>query len=79
MNANILKIWYLKAPKKKLTPAERRALAHKEEEKLVKAEQKLMNEDQTPQSADEFDRLIMASPDSSIVWVQYMAFHLQVC
>jgi rRNA biogenesis protein RRP5 len=53
-------------------------LAHKEEEKLVKAEQKLMNDDQTPQSADEFDRLIMASPDSSIVWVQYMAFHLQV-
>lgn len=65
-------------PKKKLTPAERRALAHKEEEKLVKAEQKLMNDEQTPQSADEFDRLIMASPDSSIVWVQYMAFHLQV-
>ncbi|XP_059490247.1 protein RRP5 homolog [Neocloeon triangulifer] len=65
------------APKKKMTLAERRALARKEEEKLVKAEQKLLNEEQTPQSIDEFDRLIMASPDSSIIWVQYMAFHLQ--
>ncbi|CAB3387719.1 Hypothetical predicted protein [Cloeon dipterum] len=62
---------------KKMTLAERRAQARKEEEKLVIAEQKLMDEDQSPQSVDEFDRLLMASPDSSIVWVQYMAFHLQ--
>lgn len=30
-----------------------------------------------PESADDFDRLVLSSPNSSILWVQYMAFHLQ--
>ncbi|EDL42026.1 programmed cell death protein 11 [Mus musculus] len=30
-----------------------------------------------PESADDFDRLVLSSPNSSILWLQYMAFHLQ--
>jgi rRNA biogenesis protein RRP5 len=61
-----------------VTLAEKRELARKEEDRLIKTEQRLMDETRTPQCADDFDRLVMASPDSSIIWVQYMAFHLQV-
>ena len=31
----------------------------------------------SPESADDFDRLVLSSPNSSILWLQYMAFHLQ--
>ncbi|KAK5449934.1 rRNA biogenesis protein rrp5 [Exophiala xenobiotica] len=29
-----------------------------------------------PQSADDFERLLLAEPDSGDLWIQYMAFHL---
>jgi len=29
------------------------------------------------QTADDYDRLVLQSPDSSLVWLQYMAFHLE--
>jgi len=31
-----------------------------------------------PQSPDDFDRLLMASPNDSSIWLQYMAHHLEV-
>lgn len=30
-----------------------------------------------PQDAATFDRLLLASPNSSLLWLQYMAHHLQ--
>lgn len=30
-----------------------------------------------PASADDFERLLIAQPNSSFLWVQYMAFHTQ--
>ena len=30
-----------------------------------------------PESKDDFERLVIASPNSSFVWIQYMAFYLQ--
>ena len=30
-----------------------------------------------PETADDFDRLVLQSPDSSLVWLRYMAFHLE--
>ena len=30
-----------------------------------------------PVSADDFDRMVLASPNSSILWLQYMAHHLE--
>lgn len=64
--------------RKKLTQAERRELARQEEERLRAAEQKLIDSESGPQSADDFDRLILSSPNSSLCWIKYMAFHLQV-
>ena len=33
--------------------------------------------DRQPETADDFDRLVLQSPDSSLVWLRYMAFHLE--
>ena len=31
-----------------------------------------------PQSADDFERLLLSDPDSSLLWLQYMAFRLEL-
>ncbi|EXJ78762.1 hypothetical protein A1O1_09164 [Capronia coronata CBS 617.96] len=31
-----------------------------------------------PQSVDDFERLLLSEPDSSLLWLQYMAFHLEL-
>lgn len=31
-----------------------------------------------PQSTDDFERLLLGAPDSSMLWLQYMAFHLEL-
>lgn len=32
----------------------------------------------TPSSPDEFQRLLLANPNNSYVWTQYMAFHVNL-
>lgn len=55
-----------------------RALERRQAEKeLARLEDALMDPGRQPESADDFDRLVLSSPNSSILWVQYMAFHLQ--
>lgn len=47
-----------------------------QEAALFKAE-KRQAENHAPQTAAEFERMLVATPHSSFVWMQYMAFHLQ--
>lgn len=35
-----------------------------------------MDTDRAPETIDDFDRMVTTSPNSSIVWIRYMAFHL---
>lgn len=49
----------------------------KAEKELSRIEEALMDPKRQPESADDFDRLVLSSPNSSILWLQYMAFHLQ--
>ncbi|XP_015437456.1 PREDICTED: protein RRP5 homolog [Dufourea novaeangliae] len=65
-----------KQKKKKLNAAERREQERQKEREIRQREEALAS-NQLPNSVDQFDRLVMASPDSSIIWLQYMAFHLQ--
>jgi rRNA biogenesis protein RRP5 len=30
----------------------------------------------TAETAEEFERLVISSPNSSYIWIKYMAFHL---
>ncbi|XP_056207771.1 protein RRP5 homolog isoform X2 [Falco biarmicus] len=62
---------------KKQTKKEKELEKQKKEKELCKLEAALMDPSRQPQSADDFDRLVLSSPNSSIVWLQYMAFHLQ--
>lgn len=64
--------------KKKLTAAERAELARQEEEKIRQIENELANPDKVPETAEQFDRLVLANPNSSKIWAQYIAFHLSV-
>ena len=38
----------------------------------------LMSGENSPESPDEFDRLIIGSPNSSYLWIKYIAFYLKV-
>ena len=51
--------------------------ARAEEAKLSEIEENLNDPERAPKTSDDFDRLVMASPNSSILWLQYMAFHLE--
>lgn len=64
--------------KKKLTAAERAELARKEEERLRQIENELADPSKAPESAEQFERLALANPNSSKIWTQYIAFHLSV-
>lgn len=62
---------------KKKSKKERELEKQKAEKELSRIEEALMDPGRQPESADDFDRLVLNSPNSSILWLQYMAFHLQ--
>jgi rRNA biogenesis protein RRP5 len=49
-----------------------------EEERIAKIEKELADSIAKPQTAEQFDRLLLASPNSSELWLQYMAMHVAV-
>ncbi|CAG9771962.1 unnamed protein product [Ceutorhynchus assimilis] len=62
--------------KKKLSPTERAELLRQEEERLTKIEKELADASRAPESADQFDRLLLAKPDSAELWAKYVALHI---
>uniref|UniRef100_A0A8C3T254 Protein RRP5 homolog n=1 Tax=Chelydra serpentina TaxID=8475 RepID=A0A8C3T254_CHESE len=63
--------------RKKQTKKEQEQEKQRVEKELSKLEAALMDPNRQPQTADDFDRLVLSNPSSSILWLQYMAFHLQ--
>lgn len=64
--------------KKKLSPAERAELLRQEEERISKIEKELADPTKAPESAEQFDRLLLSLPDSAELWAKYIAFHIAV-
>ncbi|XP_071947119.1 protein RRP5 homolog [Antedon mediterranea] len=64
-------------PEKKKMKKENTNDKKSEEAEIQQAEQSLMQEDRKPESVDDFNRLLISSPNSSMVWIGFMAFHLQ--
>ncbi|XP_011865848.1 PREDICTED: protein RRP5 homolog [Vollenhovia emeryi] len=62
--------------KKKISAAERREQERQKEREIRQREEALVS-NQIPNSVDQFDKLVLANPDSSLLWMQYMAYHLQ--
>ena len=61
-----------------MSKAEAKRLKRVEEEEAARREQRVLDgEVEAPQTEEEFERLVVASPDSSLVWVQYMACCMQ--
>lgn len=51
-----------------------------EDEAAARLEQRVMDgEVAAPETTEEFQRLVMGSPDSSLCWIQFMAHHMQTC
>lgn len=63
---------------RKLNNAQRLEEQKQEELKLRKIEEELAQIETNPQNADHFDRLVLSNPNSSFIWIKYMACHLQV-
>ncbi|KAI6656463.1 hypothetical protein LOD99_1259 [Oopsacas minuta] len=63
---------------KKKTKRQKRAAKRKEEESIYRAEQSLLDPNRQPDCAEDFDRLLLANPNSSYLWIQYIAFHLHL-
>ncbi|RWS27522.1 protein RRP5-like protein, partial [Leptotrombidium deliense] len=63
--------------KRKKSRKERNEEARKKEEYLRQREEILMDKQRAPETVDDFERKVMSSPNSSIVWIHYIAFHLE--
>ncbi|WZY95790.1 rRNA biogenesis protein RRP5 [Brassica napus] len=49
-----------------------------ERERKIQAAEGRLLENHAPESADEFEKLVRSSPNSSFVWIKYMAFMLSL-
>ncbi|KAJ7376225.1 hypothetical protein OS493_036048 [Desmophyllum pertusum] len=61
---------------RKKSKRQKRADKRAEEDFLYKTEQSLLDQDRIPETAEDFDRVVLSSPNNSVVWLQYMAYHL---
>ena len=69
-----------KKVKKHTSKSAAKALRRAEEAAAEREEDRRLNAAAaTPQTAAEFEQLVLASPNSSLVWVQYMAWQVQAC
>ena len=62
---------------KKKTRTERNEENRLREESLRKREETLMDTERHPETLEDLERSVLASPNSSLVWLKYMAFHLE--
>lgn len=62
--------------KRKLTSKQRFEAARSEESRIREIEKCLADDTILPTSIDQFDRLVMAQPNSSRAWINYMVFHV---
>ena len=63
-------------PVKKSKRAKKRA-KKEEEEAIARKELSLLHEE-APEVAEDFERLLIANPNSAYMWIKYMAYHIQM-
>ncbi len=66
-----------KKEKKELDRLEAEEIARAERRAAVEADGGANATALEPETPDEFDRMVLASPDSSLCWIKYMAHHMQ--
>lgn len=60
------------------TKQSKKKASKQNDEWVALREKALASNDEVPQSADDYERLIAVSPQSSYLWIQYMAFHVSL-
>ncbi|GFY93587.1 similar to RIBOSOMAL RNA PROCESSING 5 [Actinidia rufa] len=68
---------YVDAKDEKSKRQAKRKEKEEREREIRAAEERLLEKD-VPRSADEFEKLVRSSPNSSFVWIKYMAFVLSL-
>jgi rRNA biogenesis protein RRP5 len=63
-----------KSRKRKLSETELRD----EEKELTELEKSLADPSRGPQNADDYERLLLANPNSSALWIRYMAYYIHI-
>ena len=54
------------------------AMRKRDQERLREQEERLLDADTPPESVEDFERLVLANPNSSLIWIRYMAFQLSL-
>lgn len=60
------------------TKQSRKKAGKQSDEWVALREKALASNSEVPQSADDYERLLAVSPQSSYLWIQYMAFHVSL-
>jgi len=66
-----------KAPTQRLTGSERYQRYMDEEERIRKIEEEMTDPNLEPHTPDQFERALLKDRNSSLMWIKYMAFHLE--
>ncbi|TPX37287.1 hypothetical protein SeLEV6574_g07938, partial [Synchytrium endobioticum] len=53
-------------------------LKKEREEAISRQERLLLDPDRQPETVEDYERMLLGSPNSSLLWIQYMAFVLQL-
>lgn len=68
----------LTTPKKRKNTESHALQVLKEETELSKLEALLADASRAPETADDFERLVLSEPNSSSLWIRYMAFFIHI-
>lgn len=63
--------------KKRLNAKERFEAMKQEEKRIRQIEDELVDASVNPHTPDQFDRQVLAQPNSSLLWIRYMVFHME--
>ncbi|XP_065088684.1 protein RRP5 homolog [Ochlerotatus camptorhynchus] len=63
--------------KKRLNAKERFEAIKQAEKRIREIEDELADESIDPHTPDQFDRVMLAQPNSSLLWIRYMVFHME--
>ncbi|XP_070492073.1 rRNA biogenesis protein RRP5-like [Chironomus tepperi] len=66
-----------KKPTERLTGSERYQRYMDEEERIRKIEEEMTDPNLEPHTPDQFERALLKDRNSSLMWIKYMAFHLE--
>ena len=70
-------IWGNSKPEVKSEVSEEESRNEKIDEKVVAAAEKSLMHDSAPENSQDFDRVLIGTPNNSFIWIKYMAFYLK--